>query len=89
MALSLLLHKRMKHLPTLETDRHPTLETFERVLGKGVMVERGPADRRRGLWDSDGVAGVALLEYEGTAPSHRLFGEEPFDHEDSGDYDDE
>lgn len=65
------------------------LETFERVLGKGVMVERGPADRRRGLWESRSVAGGELLEYEESAPGHRLFGEEPFDREDSGDYDDE
>jgi hypothetical protein len=76
----------MKNVPTLERDRHPTLETFERVLSKGVMVERGPADRRRGLWDSSSVAGVALLEFEGT---DRMFGEAPFEREDSGDSDDE
>ena len=79
----------MKNVPTLERDRHPTLETFERVLSKGVMVERGPADRRRGLWDSSSVAGVALLEFEGNTSTHRMFGEVPFDREDSGDYDDE
>jgi hypothetical protein len=65
------------------------LETFERVLSKGVMVERGPADRRRGLWESSSAGDVALLEYGESSPRHRLFGEELFDRQDSVDYDDE
>ena len=72
----------MKHLPTLMKDQHPMLETFERVLSKGVMVERGPADRRRSLWESSSIGGAALLEYEESAPGHRRFGEEFFDRDD-------
>jgi hypothetical protein len=80
----------MKHFPTLVRDQHPMLETFERVLSRGVMVERGPADRRRSLWESSSIGGVALLESEESEPGYRLFGENAFfDRRDSGDYDDD
>jgi len=41
----------MKHPPSrLEREPHPAIETLERVLSSGVMVDFGPDDWRHGLW---------------------------------------
>jgi len=34
-------------LPPAENERHPALDTFERVLNNGVIVDRGSDERRR------------------------------------------
>ena len=67
----------MKRLPSLVRDEHPTLETFERVLNRGVMVDRGPEDRRRGFWDTESVAGGDLLDVDFVQPTYRAFGDGP------------
>jgi hypothetical protein len=50
--------------PPLRRDPHPTLETFERVLYNGVMVDRGPEDRRRSMWSAVPLGGADLLHFD-------------------------
>jgi hypothetical protein len=57
----------MKRSPTLRSslqqDTHPASETFERVLGHGIVVERRPGGAyRHELWSGVSVVDVDLLE---------------------------
>jgi hypothetical protein len=45
-------------------ERHPTLDTFERVMTSGVVVDRGPSEQDRQRWLDASLAGRDLLAVE-------------------------
>lgn len=56
-----------------EGERHPTLDTFERVLNHGVMVD---VERRRGSRvDADAETALALIDVDAgsQASTHPIF----------------
>ena len=56
---------------TLEGERHPTLDTFERVLNHGVIVD---VERRRGSRvDAEAITALALVGLEAGAATHPIF----------------
>ena len=55
-----------------ERDEHPAIETFERVLTSGVMVDRGQRDQHRERWFDLSVAGLDLLAAESDSWTHPL-----------------
>jgi len=62
----------MRRTPTLVRDEHPTLETYERVLNNGVMVEHEGDTPRHGIWGSLTVAGVDVLRVDTRVSTRRL-----------------
>jgi hypothetical protein len=55
-----------------EREQHPTLETFERVMTSGVIVDRGPGEQHREMWFDVSVAGLDLLAAESETTTYPL-----------------
>jgi hypothetical protein len=56
-----------RHTPAAthpEQERHPAVDTFERVMTSGVFVDGGPFEQHRELWFDVSVAGRDLLALE-------------------------
>ena len=54
-----------------EGERHPTLDTFERVLNHGVIVD---VERRRASRvDAEAMTALALVGLEAGAATHPIF----------------
>src|SRR5438132_4215020 len=47
-----------------EREQHPALETLERVMTSGVIVDRGRSEQHRETWFDLSVAGFDLLGVE-------------------------
>ena len=47
-----------------DQERHPAVDTFERVMTSGVFVDGGPSEQRREMWFDVSVAGRDLLALE-------------------------
>lgn len=47
-----------------EREQPPAVETFERVMTGGVIVDRGPGEPHREMWFDVSVAGLDLLAAE-------------------------
>jgi hypothetical protein len=54
-----------------EGERHPTLDTFERVLNHGVIVD--VERRRRSRVDADAKTALALVDAGSQASTHSIF----------------
>ena len=54
-----------------EGERHPTLDTFERVLNHGVIVD--VERRRRSRVDADAETALALVDAGSQASTHSIF----------------
>jgi hypothetical protein len=61
----------MRRTSTLVRDEHPTLETYERVLNNGVMVEHAGDSPRHGVWGSLTVAGVDVVRVDTRVSTRR------------------
>jgi hypothetical protein len=62
---------RVSEFDRLERIEHPTLETYERVLNSGVLVDCGPDDHRSAIWSAISVGESEVLDVEVDVPDRR------------------